>query len=122
MFEAVAKNTVQSHLCLESLQSVVGDQPPQTAVPSCLKGPTSSAAISEIGSMVSRGKLFVCLLTAWELMLNEENESMSKGDRVSHMDNIIKNINVQCPTTFPSKVVQVLEKWAGGANIRAVMP
>ena len=74
---------------------------------------------SHLDDHVGQGKLFVCLLTAWELMLR--GDLQSKAKRKLELSEVERSIQAQCPT-FPALISQLLDKWASGIDVASLLP
>ena len=114
-----AQKTVDLGHTAEAMEAII-EQLPQTQIPDDLEGSTWAAAMGNLKKQLEEGKLFVCLVAAWNMMLSEEQPP--KQQREMDLSGFGASIDAQCPQSFPATVMQLLNKWAEGSDVATLVP
>ena len=77
-------------------------------------------AFQAFEKFIDRTKLFLCLGSAWDLMIDEEK--VSRMQRKADQKSLQVKIGENCKATFPDMVSQLLQKWVDGADIVSLLP
>ena len=106
----------------EMFQSIVHAKTPK-ATPSSLGFACKSTwddALKYVDFLVGRAKLFLCIASAWDMMLDAN--LVSRQQRKVDVENLRKTVAANSVSTFPDKIMQLLTKWVDGADIPALLP
>ncbi len=66
-------------------------------------------------------KLFMCLSTAWDLMLNGGAEQTRREKRTD-VESLRSGVKASCNAVFPPELFRLLEEWVDGADVSVLMP
>ena len=69
---------------------------------------------------VAKAKLFICMATSWDLMLNPEDTS--RKQRKADVVNLRLAVENACAKDFPAAMFQMLDKWVDGVDIVSFAP
>ena len=117
--QAFLKDVAQATCDMQSLASFVEayrtDSQELSVLPA---GTTWDTWLLGAKDMISKGTLFTCVASCWDLMIN--HRGMVKKLKSRTVADLKRDVTAQCPTSFPASLAKLLDQFANGDDISTV--
>jgi len=117
--QATLTDVAQATCDMQSLVAFVEAYRTDTEKPTVTPpGVTWEAWLSSAQELISKGTLFTCVASCWDLLIN--HGGMARELKQRTVADLKRDVTAQCPTLFPASIAKLLDQFANGDDISTV--